>query len=373
MKRTSWFRLLIALSVMAFVAAACGGGDDDDASTDEVTDEASSSSTTIVPTVTLPEPDRAIEPLTGRDLGDEALLDTPAYAIKIDNDELARPQNGLSRADIVFDLLIEANKTRFLAVFHSDVPDEIGPTRSARSSDIDVLAALGGPIFAYAGSNPGVAAELQAAESGGVMTAINVDSVGPPTSFRDNERPRPHNLVSVPTEVIAAAGGEPGSPDPVLAYRAPDEVGDAGPGGGISLRIGANSPAVYLWGGGLEGWGRYQNGSAHIDHDGTHIAPENLVVLEVEYGTSAADFDSPQARTVGTGTAVIARNGEIIESTWTRGANTDPFQLTDADGELILLDPGSTWIELARPGDYTVLTPEEAVLQALALNTAAEG
>ncbi|MGI9601660.1 MAG: DUF3048 domain-containing protein [Acidimicrobiales bacterium] len=373
MKRTSWHRLLSLLLVLALVGAACGSdGDEPDTADDGATDEPGSS-TTIGPTVTLPEPERPIEPLTGRDLGDEALLDTAAFATKVDNDDLARPQNGLTRADIVFEMLIENNTSRFLAVFHSDIPDETGPTRSARSSDIDVLAALNTPVFANAGSNSGVTSELRAAEAAGVMAWVDVDATGGATSFRDSERPGPHNLIAVPSAAAEAAGGEPGTPDPILAYRDPGDVGDAGGGGGIELTIGTRNRAVFLWGGGLEGWGRYQNDTPHLDHDGVQVAPPNLVVLETEYGTSAADAASPQARTVGTGKAVIARNGEILEGTWTRGANTDPFQLTDADGELILLDPGQTWIGLARPGDYKVLTPEEAVLRALALAPSSDG
>ncbi|MDH4170590.1 MAG: DUF3048 domain-containing protein [Acidimicrobiia bacterium] len=372
MNRHHFLRTFAVLALMGLAAVACGGSDEP-----TVADSgATTSSTTSLPSVTLPEPDRAIEPLTGRDLTDESLLDRPAFATKIDNDDLARPQDGISRADVIFELLIENSTSRFLAVFHSDVPDETGPTRSARSSDIDILAALGTPVFAFAGSNPGVATELRSAEAEGVMVSINVDSVGPPSSFRDPDRTgaagAPHNLIAVPSETIVTAGGEPGSPDPILAYRAPDEVGEAGPGGGIELTIGQRNRAVFLWGGGLDGWGRYQNDSAQVDSEGTHVAPANVVVLEVEYGTSVADRASPQARTVGTGAAVVARNGEIVEGTWTRGADADPFQLTDASGDLILLDPGQTWIGLARPSDYKVLSPEDAVLRALAL-TAAEG
>ncbi|MDH3704446.1 MAG: DUF3048 domain-containing protein [Acidimicrobiia bacterium] len=377
MRRTAWYRLLTLLLVLALAAAACGSDGDSDSGDTTASDESDESDESgdeaELETVTIPESDRPIEPLTGEDLTDEGLLDQPAYAIKIDNDDRARPQNGLGQADVIFEILVEANKTRFLAVFHSEIPAEAGPTRSARSSDFDVLASLGTPVFAYAGSNPGVASEISSAASDGVLVPVNIDAIGSPTSFRDSERPAPHNLVSVPSEAIAAAGGEPGSPAPIFAYRDPSDVGDAGSGGGVELSIGDNTSALHLWGGGLNGWGRYQNGTAHLDHDGVQVAPTNLVVLEITYGSSASDSASPEAVTVGDGPALVARNGEILEGTWARGSGADPFQLTGADGEPLLLDPGSTWVALARQGDYEVLTPGDAFLRAQGLAGGDEG
>ena len=70
--------------------------------------------------------------------------------MKIDNHEDARPQVGLNRTDLVFEELVEGGLTRYVAVWHSDVPDAVGPVRSIRPMDPDIVAPLGG-IIAYSG------------------------------------------------------------------------------------------------------------------------------------------------------------------------------------------------------------------------------
>ena len=74
----------------------------------------------------------------------------PSLAAKIDNHEGARPQVGLDRTDIVFEELVEGGLTRYVAVWHSDVPEQIGPVRSIRPMDPDIITPYGG-IVAYSG------------------------------------------------------------------------------------------------------------------------------------------------------------------------------------------------------------------------------
>src|SRR5580698_4386389 len=91
-----------------------------------------------------------VSPFTGepvRSLG-------PVLAVKIDNIVYARPQTGLTSADIVYVLPVEGGLSRFLAVFSSHLPPVIGPVRSAREDDLEVLRQFGTPAFAYSGAAP---------------------------------------------------------------------------------------------------------------------------------------------------------------------------------------------------------------------------
>ncbi|MDP3209308.1 MAG: DUF3048 domain-containing protein, partial [Rhodoglobus sp.] len=99
-------------------------------------------------TYVAPEP-TALAPLTGQVVAQGALTN-PSIAAKIDNHEDARPQIGLNRADIVFEELVEGGITRYVAVWQSDIPDELGPIRSIRPMDPDIISPFGG-IVAYAG------------------------------------------------------------------------------------------------------------------------------------------------------------------------------------------------------------------------------
>src|SRR5690242_21272732 len=75
-------------------------------------------------------------------------------AVKIDNIVNARPQTGLTRADIVYVLPVEGGLSRFLAVYSAHFPKVVGPVRSARDDDLQVLRQFGRPAFAYSGAQP---------------------------------------------------------------------------------------------------------------------------------------------------------------------------------------------------------------------------
>ena len=76
----------------------------------------------------------------------------PVLVVKIDDTKYAHPQIGLEAADIVYIEQVEGGVTRLAAVFSSKIPDRIGPVRSARISDIDILSQFGRVAFAYSGA-----------------------------------------------------------------------------------------------------------------------------------------------------------------------------------------------------------------------------
>ncbi|MEM1334590.1 MAG: DUF3048 domain-containing protein, partial [Actinomycetota bacterium] len=166
--------LVVGLST-ALVLAACSGGGDDDADTtttaaetttttepDDFSEETTVPSTTpptsAAPVETVPELDGLPLPLTGQRVGEDfPALDRPALAVKIDNNPRAQPNHsGLAVADIVFEEIVENQDTRFAAVFHSQDADPVGPIRSGRSQDINLLLPFNEPLFGWSGGNAGV-------------------------------------------------------------------------------------------------------------------------------------------------------------------------------------------------------------------------
>ena len=87
-------------------------------------------------------------------------MQRPALAVKVDNldanGETAVPQLGLLKADVVFEEIVEGNITRLVGVFHSQQPGRVGPVRSARTTDVQLLPQLGRPLLAWSGGNAGV-------------------------------------------------------------------------------------------------------------------------------------------------------------------------------------------------------------------------
>jgi hypothetical protein len=127
------------------LTAACGGDDKKKAAPKATT-------TTATPTTAAAAPASGA-PLTGVAGGDAAKLARPALITKIDNAPNGRPQAGINQADVVFEEGVEGGITRLAVVFHSQDADEVGPVRSARTTDILIASALNKPLFAWSGSN----------------------------------------------------------------------------------------------------------------------------------------------------------------------------------------------------------------------------
>jgi hypothetical protein len=259
----------------------------------------------------------------------------PAVVVKVDNVE-AGPQSGLNQADVVFEEIVEGQQTRFAAVFNSvrDV-NPVGPIRSARTQDVNLLLSLNDPAIVYSGANEGVDAALQSA-------GFELFGEATPGFFRVEDREAPHNLFANLSAIwpqIASSG------DAVAAF---DYVVPGQPVGGTAVTFASMMVGSYDvrwdWDETLGLFLRSQLGGPHQLTDG-QASTKNVVVLVVDYGTSAAG-GGPEAQTIGTGRAVVYSDGHRIEGTWQRTNPTDPFTLLDAAGAPILLAPGRSWVEL---------------------------
>jgi hypothetical protein len=352
MTKPSFVRALALVCAVGVVSAACGGGH----KTGDAAPETTTSSTT---TTAPPPPDAPKAPLTGLPSGDPPSLARPALIVKIDNADggkcdTARPQVGIDQADIVYEILVEGI-TRFAAVFHSKMPETVGPVRSARSSDIDVVAQFDVPLLAWSGNNGNVGDELGDASD----TFVNVghSSKAGNLFYRDKDRCAPHNLFVHPSELYDFAKDQGKAPTPIFQYRTPTDAlpPTAQPAAGVRLTTGGE--VVYAWNAVSKGWDRIQKGKPHLAAGDVQISPTNVVVLEIDYKPSSTP-GSPQAVTVGSGPAHIYTDGAVIDGGWSRDANKAPWNLTDSAGTPIKLTPGTTWVALAQHGKFETLNTD---------------
>ncbi len=297
-------------------------------------------------------------PLTGEPLTDLSVTAHPAVVVKVDNSPWARPQSGINQADVVYEVLVEGI-TRYALVFHSQAADPVGPVRSARSTDIDLVSNLGTPLFAWSGGNAGVVGEVRSAAAAGLLIDAGGDADGT-AYYRDHDREAPHNYyakVSALLEHKAPAGAP--APPPLFVYRAHDETPQAAgvPTAGYAIEFGGGVRVEYVWDAERSGWNRFQVDQNHpraesavVDAAGVQVAPANIVILFVDYGRSPSDPRSPMAVTIGTGAAIVLRDGAAITGTWTRSDPSASWSLTDEQGQPIELTPGRTWVALPRTG-----------------------
>lgn len=271
----------------------------------------------------------------------------PALAVKIDNVPNARPQAGINQADIVFVEEVEGGLTRLAAIFHSQGAEIVGPVRSMRTGDFDLLAQLNGPLFSNSGGNRGAVGALPFSNL--VDVGINAQSS---LYYRDTERRAPHNLFTNAFNLWSVGSSLPGTatPSPIFSFRSPTDPlsGGAVPINGVTIDYGT-SDVAYVWNG--TGWDRSQDGEPTVDIDGVRTSPETVVVQFTEYVRSPADPTSPEAVTIADGEAWVLTAGHLVNARWNRpdiAAQTD--YLDPSSGSDIPILPGRTWIELPRPG-----------------------
>jgi hypothetical protein len=293
-------------------------------------------------------------PLTGVDPKGTVPL-RPALAVKVENLPAARPQTGLSWADIVYEEPVEGGITRFVAVYQCQNASRIEPVRSGRLTDVDILRQFGQPIVGYSG---GVRSVVNAFAKAGFIDVSQGTARGGRAYHRDANRAAPHNLYSSTKALYAAARGlfQPQAPDPLFTY-ADDVPADASTVRKIHVPFSSSSDVFWKWSKTKEAWLRFHGTVPHVSSDSSQFSAKNVIVQVVQIKltdvTDANGVHSPRAITVGTGKAYVFRNGKMIQGTWERNSAADITKFVDANGEEIPLAAGNTWIELL-PEDRTV-------------------
>jgi len=292
-----------------------------------------------------------LAPLTGLPVDDPLLANRPAIVVKIDGHLQARPQWGIDEADVVIEEIVEGI-TRYMAVFHSVVPEVVGPIRSARTQDMLIAPMLDTPLFVWSGGNAKVTAVVRKGPVVNISATHGWRLKG--VWFRTKKRKGPHNLLAHGEAVLALAPEDARAPRPLFSFRTTaDDVGGS-PVSGVRIQM-SGTRAQWVWNADRSLWERTADGKVHVAESGNRVSAANVVVLEVKYRSSAADPNSPEAQTVGTGKALVFTAGRLIVGTWVREKGADPWTLLDETGAPIRLTPGRTWVELAKSGRSAII------------------
>lgn len=342
----------IALTVVAVITAACGGGGSDGDSLASIGGLATTTTTTTTTTTEPPDPEAENSRLTGLPV-EEAIRNRPVVAVKVDNvDGRSTPQAGIELADVVYEVQVEGQVTRFLSLFQTHDAAPVGPVRSARSSEIPILEELHSPLFTWHGAN-GILGPLVR------ESAIHPRSVTdiPQFFYRDGARPSPYNSFVTGTADIrsTAPEGARGPTEQILTFVTDDEKPSphATPAARVEVRFpvpfgggGGGAPVVYDWRDGK--WWRSQNGRPHIVVTGEQLSADNVIVRfvdAIDSGTvDKAGTVVPTAQVIGEGDAWVFSRGTITVGRWIKPDSTSPTRYVDEKGDDIALTRGTTWI-----------------------------
>ncbi|WP_460714335.1 DUF3048 domain-containing protein [Nocardioides dilutus] len=277
-------------------------------------------------------------PLTGLDVsGDQSAAQThPVMVVKMDNTPSSAPQVGLDSADLVVEELVEGGSTRLAVFYYSDIPDEVGPVRSMRASDIGIVAPVGATMVTSGAASVTIA-RIQDA-------GIPFFAEGDEGLYREDSRSAPYNLMADLEETTdAASGDEETRPVDYLPWGDAEELPAGQP---------AKTIAASFSGGHTTNWrfdgGGYVNVNSYADPQAPFPA-DTVVVLRVEVGdagyTDPAGNPVPETKLEGTGPAMVFHDGRLVRGTWSKADLESPIELSTKAGELVV-PAGHTWIEL---------------------------
>jgi hypothetical protein len=304
------------------------------------------------PVVVVPEPLRA--PLTGLAVDRGTDLDHPAVAVKISDVRQAHPQAGVDRADIVFVEPIGVSYTRLAAVFHTDLPDLIGPVRSVRPMD----AALLGPLTAVFGNTMGAPWVMDYVDSVAHLDDLGTTRVrGSGAYILDEQRSPPDHVFAKP-RVLLELSEFTAAPEPYFGYAVDPGRSSAelagGPGQSVVVPYGPSWQVTWTYD---ETAGRYlrdEPWGPHTMVDGTQVGTVNILVLEV--ASSMGKIGEGRGAPVpilqlvdSSGRFVALSGGHSVTGTWSKAGVNEPFELHTDSGEELELSPGNTWVELPAP------------------------
>ncbi len=317
---------------------------------------------TFTPTPT-PTPITKIDPLTGVTYTGQSVsnLNRPPLAVMIENSISARPQTGLSQADIVYETLAEGGITRFMAVFLGNTPSLVGPVRSARTYFLDWVNEYNA-IYAHWGQNSDVAPSL------GPDGIRNIDAIFQPGTdqscnsatglfCRDESRDAPHNGYGFPQKIWndgASSGWNLPSnfnqwtfkDDAVLANRGIDLSA-------LNIDFMSDDPyysVKWLYSRANNTYTRYDYGDTTLSQQdrltGTPVTAKNIVVQFVNGNiyTSSGGKDVFHLDTTGTGKASIFLDGKEIDGSWKKISLTDRTMFYDQNNNPVQFNRGNTWI-----------------------------
>jgi hypothetical protein len=269
--------------------------------------------------------------------------DGPIVVVKIDDTNEAHPQVGIDKADLIYIEQVEGGLVRLAAIFSTEIPAKIGPVRSARISDIDLMSQFGKVAFFYSGAQ----SKLYPVISSANLHDIGAAHESPSLYSRDASRYAPYDMVLIGAEVKKRIANL----DVATTSNIKWSFGELSNKGVATKSVKVRWPAANYsarWNG--KSWDLSHNGNPDVTSDGVQISPttfiiQNVVITDSIYKDKLGGV-TPLSVTVGEGTGWVLRDGFAIKAVWNRPDAQSGTTWADLDGNEIKFAAGQVWIAL---------------------------
>ena len=376
MKKHNTLKKLFALAAAAALTlCACGGSGDDSSPSASASEPESPSVSVIAPVEPEPPPEPVypyVNPLTGEGLYQDISGKRP-IAVMFNNLKQALPQIGISKADVLYEVVAEGGITRIMGVYQDlEGAGDLGSIRSARDYYVNLV--LGhDAIYIHAGGSP------QAYDALGSWGVTHIDFVNGPYGnmcWRDPDRRKTagleHSLLTSSEKVLEQMPSRF-----TLEHKEGFAVGwafDKEPPAGEKQQVSQLTVPFSKYKTGHFTYDSAQNRyliEQHIDgadepyvdgRTGEAVAVSNVLVLFTDVGVIKGDDKGRMSvRTTGEGEGLLLRDGRIYEITWRRDKRTDTFSFLNGSGQPVPLAIGPSYINIVSAKAEVTWEPSEDV------------
>lgn len=294
-------------------------------------------------------------PFTGL-RGEKEFTDRPVL-VTINNHPHARPQSGIANADIVYEMVAEGNITRLLALFQSELPETIGPVRSARDYFIEIASGLDSFYVAH-----GYSPEARELLASGIVDSINGMQYDGTLFSRSSDRVAPHNSYTSAEHIRegmekVGAHTQIEKIPPFSYYESVDGAKIGAVASVIDVRYGMSEDFhhVYTYDTLTQQYSRLSGGHLTTDKDSLkQVSLSNILFLEVIHQSIDSQGRQELDLTSG-GRGYLFQAGVMKEIEWQQ---IDGFIVPMEKGLPAMLVPGRSWIHLVKtnPGIEEMVT-----------------
>ncbi|MGV8026239.1 MAG: DUF3048 C-terminal domain-containing protein [Anaerolineaceae bacterium] len=314
----------------------------------------------VLPTATIPAQGE-INPLTGLPVFDSNILDRLPIMVKVSNyPRSGRPHAGLSFADIVFDYYIGNGTNRFLAVFYGNDSPSIGPVRSGRLVDAELVRLYQG-ILGYGSADEDTDAFLVKALGERAISFLEA----PCPAFCGEFTHSVLGVYASSADISSFAkqnGIDPGDTPDLQGMYFNDQIPSGGaPAEQVNILFNYYNRAEWKYdaaSGTYLRWIEQMEGDENegdfwmiplVDRvTGQQLAFDNVVILFAHYIENApSEHEIEVMKNIEGKRAVFYRDGQMFEGQWKVPNSQAPIQFFDSSGDPFALKPGNTWIVLA--------------------------
>jgi Protein of unknown function (DUF3048) N-terminal domain/Protein of unknown function (DUF3048) C-terminal domain len=283
----------------------------------------------------------SVYPLTG--LGTNEEVDHRAVSVMVNNHPKARPQSGLHKADIVYEVLAEGELTRFLAIFQSEMPEVVGPVRSARDYYIELSRGFDA-LFVAHGFSPEAKEIL---ESGAIdhLNGMDYDGI---LFNRADFRKAPHNSYITYENIekgMEKIGAEQSDDLDMLAFLTSKSAKaiEGAPANEIQISYPGGETVGFTYSIKKNTYARSSNNEPTIDRETeTPITVSNVFIVEAAHRV-IDDAGRREINLTSGGDAILIQNGVAQNISW----KNENGRIVPDGGAFI---PGKTWINIVPSG-----------------------